>query len=84
MFRGILIFITGALAGLATGLLTAPSSGKKTRKQISQEFDSTRNSLEEAANLKLEEAKSLLNKTVERQAEVGKNAIDKAKKAVSL
>ncbi len=61
--KTILSFAIGTGVGLATGLLTAPRSGKKTREQISNEIDRQKNALEESATNKLNEAKELLNIT---------------------
>jgi len=77
-----LLVVAGVGAGLATGLLTAPKSGKETRNDLADEMDATKKALEEAATQKLEEAKKILNDTVQTQAENGINAIHKMKKAV--
>jgi gas vesicle protein len=80
----ILTFAVGAGAGLLAGLLTAPRSGKESRKMISDEIDNTKTALEDAANQKLEEAKSYLNNTIETQMDNGKKAIENIKEKVTV
>lgn len=80
--KTILSFAIGTGVGLATGILTAPRSGKKTREKIGDEFDKQKQALEEAATSKLNEAKDLLNSTLEKQLDKGKNSIEKVKKMV--
>lgn len=79
-----LTILGSALAGYTTAYLTAPRSGKKTRKLIKNEFDATKQALEEAAHVKLNEAKSLLNQTIETQAESGKQVIDNVKENIKV
>ncbi|UXP32530.1 YtxH domain-containing protein [Reichenbachiella agarivorans] len=76
--------IGGAAAGLATGYLTAPRAGKKSREKLSKEYDITKKSLEQAATKKLAEAKSILNETIEKQAQNGKEVLDKVKKVATF
>ncbi len=75
-------FTIGAAAGLLAGYLTAPNSGKKTRKKIVNELDKSKNALEEAASQKLNEAKDLLSETVNSQLRKGKVVVDKTKDAI--
>ncbi|MEQ8925387.1 MAG: YtxH domain-containing protein [Fulvivirga sp.] len=82
--KATLSFVTGVTAGAILGILTAPSSGKKTRKRIVDEIDTTKSTLEEMANAKLDEAKRLLNWTVEEEAQKGHQAINKAKEKVKV
>lgn len=77
-------FVSGAAAGLAAGYLTAPKSGEKTRKDIAKEYDATKKALEQAATSKLEEAKEILNETVEKQADNGKSFISRVKDAATI
>ena len=65
-----------AATGLAVGVLTAPRKGKHTRKRIMDELDNAKDSFEYAANQKLDEAKSIVNKSIEEQK---KNALATAK-----
>ncbi|GAB4242465.1 MAG: hypothetical protein Tsb0034_19920 [Ekhidna sp.] len=83
-YKSILTFMLGAGVGVATGILTAPRSGKKTREKISNDFEEKKNELEEMANKKLEEAKGFLNQTVERQTENGKKFLDKVKETATM
>ncbi len=76
VLKMIMYFLLGAGAGLTAGYLTAPNSGKKTRKKLVNEIESQKENMEEIANRKLEEAKEILNKTVKKQAENSKRLID--------
>ena len=82
--KTILTFLLGAGVGVATGILTAPRSGKKTREKISNDLEDKKNELESIANHKLEEAKSFLNYKVEKQTENGKKALDKVKEVATI
>lgn len=81
--RTLLTFIIGAGAGLSVGYLTAPRKGKQTRKRLVNELEDTKEALEDAAYDKLDEAKRILSKTVDKQAENGKEVVEKLKNAVS-
>jgi len=70
-------------AGMAIGILTAPRKGKHTRNLIKNEIDDTKDYLESAANQKLKEAKSILNKTIEVQKKNGVETAKKLKNAVT-
>ncbi len=59
----VLTAIAGIAAGVGIGLLTAPKTGKRQRKEIMKEADKMKHVLEEAANSRLEEAKNYLDKT---------------------
>ncbi len=83
-FKIFLAFVIGTGAGLLTGILTAPRSGKKTRKMIVDEVDSTKKSLEDMAHKRLEEAKDLLNRTVEKPMEMGNKTVKKVKEALHV
>ncbi|MGB3468209.1 MAG: YtxH domain-containing protein [Cyclobacteriaceae bacterium] len=81
--KAILSFTIGAAVGVAAGILTAPRSGKRTRVILGSEIDRTKTALEEAANIKLNEAKELLNSTLETQLAKGKESINKVKNMVN-
>lgn len=81
--KAILSFTIGAAVGVAAGMLTAPRSGKRTRVILGSEFDRTKTALEEAATSKLNEAKEILNSTIDTQLAKGKEGIEKVKKMVS-
>lgn len=74
----------GVTAGLVTGYLTAPTSGKKTRKKIVGEIDSQFKSLEEGINNKMSEIKKGYNKELEKITDNGKSSLNKAKEMVSV
>ena len=69
--------------GIAIGMLTAPRKGKQTRAKFPKDFDRQKDSLEMAANRKLEEAKSIFAKTIEVQKQNGVSGTKKFKTAVS-
>ena len=62
--KTIFTLLIGVGAGLAAGYLTAPNSGKKTRKKLASEAETYRKILEEKANQSLEEARTVLNETL--------------------
>ena len=80
----LITFLGGGLLGVITGLFTAPRSGKKSRKKLVAEVTTRKENLEDAATRKLEEAKEILNKTVEKQAAKSKEFIDKTKESIIL
>ena len=68
---------------MAIGILTAPRKGKHTRTKIIDELDSAKDTFEIAANKKLAEAKTILNKTIEEQKKSGIATAKKIGKAIS-
>jgi gas vesicle protein len=76
--------IAGFLAGTATGalfgLLFAPSSGKKTRRNVVREVRNAEEELEYAAQKKLKQAKEILDDKVEGLKESGMEMMDGLKK----
>lgn len=64
--KGILTFLLGAGIGVVIGLFTAPRSGKETLQILEDEYEKTKHNLEESANEKLREAKTLINDTVDK------------------
>ncbi len=70
-------------AGMAIGILTAPRSGKRTRARLMDEFDETKSALEDKATKKLNEAKRMLNESVQNQLKNGKSILDSAKKELT-
>ncbi|MEQ9298634.1 MAG: YtxH domain-containing protein [Cyclobacteriaceae bacterium] len=81
--RTLLTFIIGAAAGLSVGYLTAPRKGQKTRRRLVNDFEDRREELEEVTSDKLDEAKRILSKTVDQQAEKGKEYVQKLKNAIN-
>ena len=69
-------FLIGAAMGAATGLILAPSSGKKTRKKLKAESKRLANELIEKANESLEDAKRTYNKKVDNYTKTGKASIE--------
>jgi len=80
----VFMFAVGAGLGMAAGLLTAPRSGKKTRKQLIHEFEVARDALEERAAEKIDEAKRYINDQVTHKAKSSKEIIDKAKENLTM
>lgn len=83
-YKQALSFIVGAGAGLITGLLTAPRSGKKTRQKLANDLDEFKHNVEKTTNRKLEEAKEILNDQVDKQVKKGKATVDKMRKATKF
>ena len=81
--RTLLTFIIGAAAGVSVGYLTAPRKGTKTRRRLANELEDRREAIEDAAYDKLDEAKRILSKTMDKQAENGKGVVEKLKNAVN-
>lgn len=73
----------GLAAGLALGYLTAPRSGKKTRKIISNEVDSQMKSLGKEVDKRLADAKDTYNDQIEKIADNGKSTLERAKELIS-
>ena len=71
-------------AGMAIGILTAPRSGKRTRARLLDEFDETKSALEDKATKKFNEAKRMLNESVQNQLKNGKSVLDSAKKELTI
>ncbi len=74
----------GATAGLVAGYLTAPTSGKKTRKRISNEIESQFNTLESRLTEKMSEFKEGYNNQVKKLTDESKTSLNKAKEMVSI
>lgn len=69
-------------AGLAIGILTAPRKGKQTRTRILNDLNNTRSELETAASRKLNEAREILNNSLNTHYEKGKKSSNKIKESV--
>jgi gas vesicle protein len=75
--------VIGAGVGLLTGYLTAPRSGKRSRKMIVDEYNTQTKAIEDAATNKLEDAKTILQESLEKNKKYGSKIIDKMKGTVS-
>ena len=73
-------FLAGASLGILTGILLAPSSGKKTREQIA---DKTKD-LKHRMVGSFEDAKKTYNKEVEALLKSGKSGIDSLKNTLKV
>lgn len=73
----------GLAAGLAAGYLTAPRSGRKTRKMLSTEMDNQMKSLEKNMNHKLSDAKKEYDKQLHKLADSSKAALHRVKEMAS-
>ncbi|MEQ8243130.1 YtxH domain-containing protein [Fulvivirga sp.] len=74
----------GIAAGAVIGVLTAPRSGKKTRKMISSEVDSQVNAVKKSTDKQIKELKKDYNKALKKYSQSGKELISRTKEAVSL
>lgn len=84
LLKTIFTLLIGIGTGLVTGYFTAPRSGKKSREKLVTDINSTKNEIEQAALRKLEEAKVILNESVESQKAKSKKAIDIAAEALKV
>ena len=73
----------GLAAGLALGYLTAPRSGKKTRKMITNEVDSQMKSLGKEVDKRIANVKESYNDQVEKITDNGKSTLERAKELIS-
>ncbi|HEY5691747.1 MAG TPA: YtxH domain-containing protein [Cyclobacteriaceae bacterium] len=69
-------FLLGAAIGAVTGLLLAPSSGKKTRKKIKNESKLMADEVITKANESLKSAKKAFDQKLETFMKKGKSAVD--------
>lgn len=74
-----LAFVTGAVAGAATGVLLAPEKGKTTRKNITKTFDAGKDKVEKTVDKLTGSAKDV-TKDVKEKTD---SKVAEAKKAVS-
>lgn len=74
----------GIAAGAVLGILTAPRSGKKTRKLISDEVSTQVSTLENEAEKKFNHLRDSYSENLKKITENGKSVLDKTKEAVSL
>ena len=74
----------GLATGAAIGLLTAPRSGKKTRKMITDEVNTQVNKIESEVEKKTAELKYAYNSGVKEYTKSGKEFLDRTKETVSL
>jgi gas vesicle protein len=71
-----------AVGGYITGILTAPKSGKETRKEISMEAESLKGSAEDELHNVNEELKGLIKQTKEKTVALGSGAREEFNEAV--
>lgn len=74
--------VAGAAAGVLTGILLAPDSGKKTRKKIIDSSKELASSAGEVLSENVEKAKAKYNESLDSAAKSTKNGVDKAKAAL--
>jgi len=76
-------FLIGAAVGAASGILLAPTSGRKTRKKIKNQTKRMADDLMHKANDTLNTAKKTYNHKLEEIAKSGKARIDNLSDAFS-
>jgi gas vesicle protein len=76
--------ILGATLGVATGLMLAPRSGRKTRKKLKAESKRLANELIEKANESLDSAKKAYNQKVDEYTKNGKSSIDHLTESIKV
>ncbi len=74
----------GLAAGTLTGILSAPRSGKRTRKFISDEVKAKMTKLEYETEKKMGELKQTYNEKLDAFTTQGKSFLDKTHEKVSL
>lgn len=75
-------FLTGAMIGVAAGLLMAPQSGKRTRKKILDKSREFSDEVAKTVSKGLGTVKSTYNQKVEELANMGKSTIDSGKERI--
>ena len=73
------LVLAGSALGFLTGLLTAPRSGRKTRKRLARRFEDERLELARRSRRAIEDVGDALNERLED----GKRAIEDGKRAVA-
>ena len=58
----VLMFLAGIAVGAAVGLLTAPQSGKKTRRQIARKAEDAQTYIEELGEELMEKGRELMDR----------------------
>lgn len=80
--------ITGVVAGVAAGAITAvlmaPDSGKNTRQKLVDGTRSLVDDLKDEVDTKASSAKESYNESLEKAANSTKNGVDKAKEKLSM
>ncbi len=77
-------FVLGATAGVIAGLLTAPSSGRATRKMIADRTESIKNDLTSSLEETAQTTKEKYNDRVENYAVNGKSLLESVKESMKL
>jgi gas vesicle protein len=75
-------FLAGAALGVATGLLMAPDSGKRTRKKIMDKSKEVGDQVAKSVAKTLENVKSTYNQKVDEFAKTGKASLEAMKEKV--
>jgi len=81
IISGVLI---GAAAGLVTGFLTAPDSGKNTRKKIASKSQDLADEAKEELNKKLDAIKDSYNRILEDSANKTINGVKNTEKVLKV
>lgn len=84
ILKTIFTFLAGAVVGAITGILTAPRSGKDTREKVVNDIKFQKEQLEDVASKKLEEAKMILNQSIEKSKKATKKQIDRVAETIKV
>lgn len=75
-------FLAGAMLGVATGLLMAPESGKRTRKKIMNKSKKLTDEVAKSVTKGLDTVKATYNEKLDQFANAGKSTIDTTKERI--
>jgi YtxH-like protein len=81
--RGVLLMLGGVVMGAAVGLLTAPQSGERTRRQIVRKAEDVKDQATELYGNVAESVEGL-RRGVRRNFEAGKKYIDKTRQGLVI
>ena len=77
-------FMVGAAAGVIAGLLTAPDSGKNTRKMIVDKGESLKNDLSSTIDETAKKTRKKYNEAVDNYASNGHDLLDSVRESIKV